>query len=186
LGDRVFHIGGPWDGDVIDGLDLEKVGKPEHADFVLNSGARSSDETVEHLEHLLMEAAGRSLPMICANPDLVVKRGTVLGICAGAIAARYEEVGGTVIYHGKPTQGVYWDCLDLLRKPDKHRVLAIGDSFRTDIKGAAAMGFDSLFVSHGIHADEAHIDGEPDGTAIAIAGAQEGVRPTYAIASLVW
>lgn len=186
LGDRFFHIGAPWDGDMVHGLDFEKVGAVEHADFVLNSGARSADETVAHLEDLLSEASGRSLPMVCANPDLVVKRGQVIGICAGSIAARYEQVGGTVIYHGKPTQGVYWDCLDLLGNPDRARILAIGDSFRTDIKGAASMGFDSLFVSHGIHSEEAHVNGEPDGVAIANAGAREGVRPTYAIASLIW
>jgi len=186
LGDRFFHIGLPWDVDVVEGLDFNQVDTPDQADFVLNTGIRSPDETVEHFEDMLMAAVDRSLPMVCANPDLVVKRGAVLGICAGSIAARYEAVGGDVIYHGKPTTGVYHDCLDLLGNPDKDRVLAIGDSFRTDIKGAEAMGLDSLLVTHGIHSDELLVDGEPDGTAIANAGARAGVRPTYAVASLVW
>lgn len=186
LGDRFLHIGAPTDGDVIDGLAYERVTTTACADFVLNSGIRSPDETVAHLEGMLVEAADRSLPMVCANPDLVVMRGGRLGLCAGAIAARYEEVGGTVIYHGKPTRGVYDRCLDLLDHPDPSRILAIGDSFRTDIRGAAALGFDSLFVTHGIHADELLKDGKPDGWAIAEAGVREGVRPTYAMASLVW
>lgn len=186
LGDRFLHLGGPGDGDVVDGLAYEKVATMATADFVLNSGIRSPDETVAHLEELLTEAADRSLPMVCANPDLVVMRGGRLGLCAGAIAARYEEVGGEVIYHGKPTHGVYDRCLDLLGHPDPTRILAIGDSFRTDIRGAAAMGFDSLFVTHGIHADELLTDGKPDGRAIAEAGSREGARPTYAIGSLIW
>ena len=186
LGERFVHFGTRWDEDVVEGLAYKKVASTAQADFVLNSGIRSPDETVDHLEGPLAEAADRSLPMICANPDLVVMRGGKLGLCAGAIAARYEEIGGEVIYHGKPTRGVYDHCLDLMGNPEPHRVLAIGDSFRTDIKGAAGMGFDSLFVTHGIHADELLIDGKPDGVAVAQAGAREGVRPTYAIASLVW
>ncbi|MEM7443571.1 MAG: TIGR01459 family HAD-type hydrolase [Pseudomonadota bacterium] len=186
LGDRFVHIGTEWDEDVVHGLELEKVASTSHADFVLNSGITAKDQRVEHFEELLMAAADRSLPMICANPDLVVMRGGSLGICAGSIAARYEQIGGDVIYHGKPTEGVYRDCLDLLGHPDSSRVLAIGDSFRTDVKGASSMGFDSLFVTHGIHAAELLNDGMPNGKAIAEAGAQEGVRPTYAIASLVW
>lgn len=186
LGDRFVHIGEAGDGDVVDGLAYEKVSTMAAADFVLNSGIRSPEETVEHLEEMLVEAADRSLPMVCANPDLVVMRGGRLGLCAGAIAARYEEVGGDVIYHGKPTRGVYDRCLKLLGQLDPTRILAIGDSFRTDIRGAAAMGFDSLFVTHGIHADELLADGKPDGRAIAEAGSREGVRPTYAIGSLVW
>jgi ribonucleotide monophosphatase NagD (HAD superfamily) len=33
-------------------------------------------------------------------------------------------------------------------------VLAIGDSLRTDVLGAARMGLDCIFVSGGIHAGE--------------------------------
>ena len=38
--------------------------------------------------------------------------------------------------------------------PPLKRVLAIGDSVRTDLKGAAAFGVDCLFVMSGIHAED--------------------------------
>ena len=42
------------------------------------------------------------MTMICANPDIVIHRGENLIFCAGALARRYEELGGSVIYAGKP------------------------------------------------------------------------------------
>ena len=112
----------------------------------------------------LRRSLARDLPMICANPDLVVMHGTKLVLCAGALAEWYENEGGKVRWHGKPYRSVYDSCLALLGITDRSRVLAVGDSLRTDIAGAAAAGLDSLFVIGGIHADEFGVvpDREPD------------------------
>ena len=97
----------------------------------------------------------RGLTMICANPDIVIHRGETLIYCAGALARRYEELGGSVIYAGKPYAPIYDRALALAglaaRTVDKRRVLAIGDGMRTDILGASRAGLDVLFVTGGIH-----------------------------------
>src|SRR3546814_9085355 len=92
--------------------------------------------------------------MVCANPDLVVVVGGTRAICAGALAAHYERLGGAVAYHGKPYPPVYDRCLRLLGIEDRRRILGVGDSFRTDIAGANAAGIDSLLIARGIHAEE--------------------------------
>ena len=68
------------------------------------------DDTVETAEDYRDTLAGfraRDVPMICANPDLVVERKKKLIPCAGLIAQAYEEIGGSVTYAGKPYRPVY-------------------------------------------------------------------------------
>src|SRR5690606_11866938 len=92
-------------------------------------------------------------------PDLVVERGDTLVYCAGAIADAYAALGGDVLYAGKPYRPIYEQALSLAErlrgKPvTPSRVLAIGDSIRTDLAGAVSFGIDCLFVTGGIHAEE--------------------------------
>ena len=63
-----------------------------------------------------------------------------------------------MLYAGKPHQPIYDLALEKVEKlrgrpVDPHRVLAIGDSVRTDVSGAIACGLDCLFVTAGIHAE---------------------------------
>lgn len=90
----------------------------------------------------------------CLNPDRVVVRGGELEACAGAIADIYEQLGGRVIWYGKPHETIYRHALHLAGDPPPSEVLAVGDGLQTDILGAARMGFDAIFVSGGIHAGE--------------------------------
>jgi HAD superfamily hydrolase (TIGR01459 family) len=92
--------------------------------------------------------------MVCANPDLVVIHAGRQEICAGALALRYEQLGGRVQYFGKPHPPIYRDCLVLLGISDRRRILAVGDSLRTDIAGANGAGIDGLLVLGGIHQEE--------------------------------
>jgi hypothetical protein len=92
--------------------------------------------------------------MVCANPDLVVIHRGKAEICAGAIAQRYEQLAGPVQYFGKPHPPIYRDCFALLGISDRRRILAVGDSLRTDIAGANAAGIDGLLVLGGIHQEE--------------------------------
>ena len=87
--------------------------------------------------------------MVCTNPDLIVHRGVKKEYCAGSLAAIFEELGGEVVYFGKPYPEIYNFCI----KKSK-TILAIGDNIRTDIRGANAMKFDSLFITNGIHKKE--------------------------------
>ena len=115
--------------------------------------------------------------MICANPDIVVERGDRLVYCAGALADAYAALGGEVYYAGKPHRPLYDMALgEIARAQDarslggdvpRNRVLAIGDSVRTDLKGAHDLGVDCLFVTAGIHAEELGHRDDPDLAALA-------------------
>ncbi len=90
----------------------------------------------------------------CFNPDRVVVRGGVPEPCAGALADAYEGLGGRVEWYGKPHHGIYDYALSLAGNPPRDAVLVVGDALVTDMLGAAAQGFDAVFVQGGIHAEE--------------------------------
>jgi HAD superfamily hydrolase (TIGR01459 family) len=190
-GKRVFHIGPERDLPIFAGLDAP-VAPLETADYAVCSGL--TDDTVETPQdyHALIERMrARKLPMICANPDVVVERGDKLVYCAGAIADLYAAAGGDVIYAGKPYRPIYDQALAIAKAargaPVEHqRVLAIGDSVRTDLKGAAAFGIDCLFVTAGIHAEELGHRDDPDLTALADMFAAAGVAPKGVMRRLAW
>lgn len=188
LGRRGHHLGSDRDKGMREGLDIEWVEDFETADFLLNTGAHMGQERVEDYEAELAAAARLGLPMICANPDLEVIAGGMRQICAGALARRYEELGGRVRYHGKPHREIYGACLEALAGLPRQRILAVGDSLRTDIAGAQAIGVDSLLVIGGIHAEELCVaEGEaPTPEALAQLCGRSGFRPTATVPLFRW
>ncbi|MGO8917665.1 MAG: TIGR01459 family HAD-type hydrolase [Stellaceae bacterium] len=188
LGRRCYHIGPARDDNMLVGAGLTRVGALAEAEFVLNTGPSDWDETVAQYEPLLQDALARRLPMVCANPDLVVIHQGHRSICAGAVAQRYEALGGRVRWHGKPYPSVYATCLAALAIADRRRVLAVGDSLRTDIAGANAAGIDSVLVTGGIHAEEFGLaeGNAPDLDRVKAAIAASGHRPNAAIAQFRW
>jgi HAD superfamily hydrolase (TIGR01459 family) len=190
-GQRVFHIGPQRDLGLFDGLDAP-LAALEAADYVVCSGL--TDDTVETPQdyHALIERMRkRALPMICANPDIVVERGHHLVYCAGAIADLYAAAGGSVIYAGKPHRPIYDQALRIAQvargEPSpRARILAVGDSVRTDLKGAAAFGIDCLFVTAGIHAEELGGRDNPDVVALADIFAAAGLFPKMVMRRLLW
>ena len=188
LGWRCLHIGSERDIGIREGLGLELVETAEEAEFILNTGPAGWDDRVEDYAPLLGRALERALPMVCANPDLVVIHGDRLAVCAGALAQWYEERGGSVRWHGKPFRSVYETCFGLLGIDDLSRILAIGDSLRTDIAGAAGAGIDSVLIAGGIHADEfGAVDGQaPDLERIAAALRGASYCPVAVARSFCW
>jgi HAD superfamily hydrolase (TIGR01459 family) len=160
LGRRVFHLGPERDRSVLEGLDYEKVLHAADAGFVLNTGPDDSRSPTDPklFDPELAACLAASLPMVCANPDLEVVRGGMLVICAGLLTQRYEALGGFARWVGKPDPVIYPTVLDMLALP-RERVLAVGDSLRTDMAGAATVGIDACWVLGGIHAAE--LDGDP-------------------------
>ena len=157
LGHTVYHLGPQRDRNVLDGLGLRLVGTPEKADFLLNTGPDDDAKEPRELAVFvpeLDECLRAQLPMICANPDLSVVRGGVRLLCAGALAEYYRQAGGDVFSLGKPDPAIYRMALEMLTVP-ADRVLAIGDSLRTDVAGAAGYGLASVWVLDGVHADQA-------------------------------
>ena len=182
LGSVCYHIGPARDDNMLAGIGFTRTDAVADADFVLNTGP-GYDETVEQYEPLLRSARERDLKMVCANPDLVVVIGERLNICAGAIAQRYEDMGGEVRWHGKPLLGVYETAFRLLRVANKSRILALGDSLRTDIAGARVAGIDSVLVLTGIHAEEFSAI---DSVRLAQAVGAHGESPNAAIDYFRW
>jgi HAD superfamily hydrolase (TIGR01459 family) len=186
LGWRCLHIGSERDLEIREGLGLVFVDMPAEADFILNTGPAEWDDTIEDYAPVLEAAHARRLPMVCANPDLVVIHDGRPALCAGALAEQYEAIGGRVRWHGKPYPSVYDSCLGLLGIADRRRILAIGDSLRTDIAGAERAGIDSLLIAGGVHAAEFGGDGALDRERIAGATEKAGVHPIGVAARFVW
>ena len=183
LGKRVYHLGPDRDRNVIEGLDLVRVEHPGEAEFVLNTGPDDLGDSshIEAWEDLLQTCLAAKLPMVCANPDLEVMRAGIRLICAGALTQRYEAIGGRARWIGKPDAAVYTPVLELLGL-DKSRVLAVGDSLRTDIAGAKGMGIDSCWVLGGIHGEE--LGGDP--TKVDEAAAAAGLSPVANLPEFKW
>ncbi len=189
LGSRLLHIGPPRDNDVYAGLPGRvRVTDPAEADFVVNTGIDDFDETLADYEGVLQACAARRLPMLCANPDLVVVVQGRMVICAGELARRYEELGGSVAYHGKPHAPVYRRCLELLGGVAPDRICMVGDSLRTDIAGANAAGIDGILITGGIHREELGTEwgAHPDPERLGALAAASGHRPTAAMPRLAW
>lgn len=142
------------DGDLscIDGLALEVTDDPDQAELILIAGSRGEEVPLEHYENLLAGPAGRGVPALCTNPDLIMltDKGTAFG--AGRIAERYAALGGRVEYIGKPHPLIYRVALEQLGGVDPLRVLCIGDSPDHDILGAKRAGLNSALVLTGVHA----------------------------------
>ncbi len=186
LGRRALHIGSERDLEIREGLRLDIVETPMEADFILNTGPAEWEDTIADYAPVLSAARERDLPMVCANPDLVVIHNGRPALCAGALAEEYERIGGRVRWHGKPHASVYDSCLALLGIADRRRILAIGDSLRTDIAGAAGAGIDALLIAGGVHADEFSADGALDQGRIAAAIRKSGTNPIAVAARFVW
>jgi HAD superfamily hydrolase (TIGR01459 family) len=188
LGARVYHLGPARDRPVLEGLPLIAVATPSEADFVLNTGPddHRNPSDMGEFEPTLQECARHQLPMICGNPDLEVIRGGVRVLCAGALAVRYQALGGDVRSLGKPDPAIYRPVLAQLGLPIE-RVLAVGDSLRTDIAGAAAAGLASCWVLDGLHGGELRRpDGSYDVTEVTEVARAAGMTPVAAMARFAW
>ena len=190
-GQSLYHLGPERDRSIFTGLEV-RFAPLETADYVVCSGLEDDEtETADDYRSRLEFMLSRNLFMVCGNPDVVVERGSTLVYCAGAIADLYARMGGEVLYAGKPYPPIYDMALAKAesasgRKIAPSRVLAIGDSVRTDLKGARTVGIDFLFVTSGIHAEELGSREEPDGAALLATFAAAGGMPKAVMRDLTW
>ena len=185
-GRSLLHIGPERDKGLFAGLDVKMVPAEEAQAIVCSGFYDDTKETPADYAALFDRLAARRLPMICANPDLVVERGDKLVYCAGALAAAYAEKGGEVVYAGKPYLPIYqrtFAAIDGIagRPVPRERILAIGDGVDTDLLGAHRAGLRSVFIASAVHL--------PDGLderALAELFAPRPFRPIAALPALVW
>jgi HAD superfamily hydrolase (TIGR01459 family) len=190
-GARVLHVGPERDLSLYDGLPVTMTGEDD-CDIVSCTGLFDDEtETPDDYRERLERWAGRALPMLCVNPDIVVERGHRLVWCAGALAERYREHNGPTILVGKPHAPIYEAALMRLSRlagaaVDRTAVLAIGDGLDTDIRGAVAQDIDAAFITGGIHAEIFGDRDDPDVNAIHAYLATAGLGAVALMTRLVW
>jgi len=149
LNQSFYHIGPPRDFDLFFDFKNKKNINIDESNYLLCTGLyEQHDQDLNYYKDLLINSVSKK--MICTNPDLVVDRGKKREYCAGTVARVFENLGGKVVYFGKPYPEVYNQAMDNSEK----KIIAIGDNLNTDIKGANNMKYDSLFITNGIHRDE--------------------------------
>jgi HAD superfamily hydrolase (TIGR01459 family) len=189
---KVLHVGPDRCLPLFEGFDVARVSLEDAETIVCTGPFDDTKEGPEDYRDLWANALVRRLPMICANPDLVVQRGDQLVYCAGALGKLYEEMGGKVLYLGKPHLPVYDFVARRLTEITGHAVprnkwLAIGDGLKTDILGATRAGVDAVLVTGGIHEPElSDSSGAPDQNRIAQILSRDGLCVVAAMRRLVW
>ena len=191
IGDKIYFIGQPHDKVFFDPLEI--VANPtviqrtplDQATGILCTGPFQDPN---EMRPTFLAAIARNLPLLCANPDLIVDRGEKREWCAGTLAALYRDMGGETLMFGKPHPGVY----DLARLriaelgkdiPD-NRILCIGDGINTDIQGAMGEDLDSLFITGGLAAAQTKTKTQPDAAALTSFLSTAPATPTFAIGQL--
>lgn len=185
--ERLHLIGAERHHVLIDGLPKAFVDEAA-AEMVLCSGLfeRVPGETPDDYRLLLKRLVDRRIPLLCANPDLTADAGGTIVHCAGGLAAIYEQLGGEVIYAGKPHAAVYLAARKMLagltgRAVTSDRILAIGDGVNTDIRGAHGAGIDALYIASRVHLYEPY-----SADAVGRLFAPHGFRPVAAMSALAW
>ena len=135
------------------------VDDPRDAEVILILGSNAPVTSPEQYRELLK---GLTLPAICCNPDKLMLTPQGLMPAPGAIAALYEELGGSVTWIGKPYPAIYEHAAKRIGNPK--RILCIGDSAEHDVAGGHSAGFATLLVMTGVSAghDPAKLDPQPD------------------------
>lgn len=190
-GQTLHYVGPLAENDALfDGLDIT-LGPADDAKALLVTDLDNDDDTPDDYADRMTGWLARRLPMICANPDRIVEHGDRLYYCGGALADLYEARGGRIHMAGKPYRPIYDLALAAAERAagralDRSRILAIGDSVRTDAIGAANAGLDLLFVTGSIHAEELDAFGSPDPAAIRELVAPSGARLRSFMPRLAW
>jgi len=194
----LHHIGPARDGALFEVLASDFGLQPPRvpvarAGYIVCTGLNDElRETPADYDQLFADMRDRNLQMICANPDIVVHSGDTLLYCAGALAQRFEQQGGEVVYAGKPHAPIYERALAAAQRErdrpiDRRRILTIGDAFHTDISGAAVQNLDALLITQGIHRDHLHdSEGAFDVEAYEKLVGEWVHRPFAAIDQLIW
>lgn len=188
---RVLHIGTERDLPLFETM-IATRSTFEQAQAIVCTGLEDDrNETAETYRPLLGRALERRLPLVCANPDLVVDVGGDLLPCAGVVAQLYEQMGGEVYWAGKPYQPAYTRAMATVSRlrgepVPLDRVLAIGDAVRTDIAGAHAAGIASLFIGQGIHRDAVIRDHRIDQAGLAGLLSNQPAKPIAAMIGVAW
>lgn len=148
----------------------QELVSPEDADFVY-AGVPQTWEGDYWKDYLSMEPFVKELeylvklgkPLVCANPDCRAFENQYAEpvVRQGSVAEVYEKLGGKVTYFGKPYQNIY-DFVFENDKTPRNRMLMVGDTLETDIKGGRDYGMKTALTQTGIAVLKMQEAGEAD------------------------
>ena len=127
----------------------------------------------------LRRALEFELPLICSNPDKTSPRVGRFVMSPGALADRYEAMGGEVLWYGKPHAPVFQAVMRWRPELPPDRFLVVGDSLEHDIAGGQNVGFKTALVRGGIHANDFpdDVDADQIHATLRSLAAQRGIQP---------
>ncbi|KAI9271956.1 HAD-like domain-containing protein [Phascolomyces articulosus] len=131
------------------------ISLPRHGNPV---NPNDANNVRQHYHSYLQQCLLKNIPMIIANPDIRAPNGSNtdgtprLLMCPGYIGELYREMGGKVLYFGKPFATIYRYLLsDTNHDSEVRKVLCIGDNLSTDVLGARKADLDVVLILGGVH-----------------------------------
>jgi HAD superfamily hydrolase (TIGR01459 family) len=185
LGQACFLISRDDDRSIVHGLDLGIVDDVRDADFILLAGLDDAAAQPLQWRDRLIAAAACKVPMLCANPDIVMFGAGALIPAPGALAAFYQSLGGRVTFVGKPHAPIFDAALARLGNPEPKRVLVVGDSLDHDIAGGRAAKMLTVLVRSGVHREALATAADLPQAILALAGPEAGT-PHWTMQHLAW
>ncbi|ADE30118.1 TIGR01459 family HAD-type hydrolase [Rickettsia prowazekii] len=146
----IYHLG-HLENDIINLMQCYTTDDINKANISLITIYRDENEKLDlnEFDELFKIIVQRKIINICANPDLGINQHGIYRYCSGYYAEKIKQLGGKVIYSGKPYEEIYHKILKECSNIPKNRMLMIGDTFYTDILAANRLGFDSALVLTG-------------------------------------
>jgi len=164
----------------------QKVDALPNADFIYAEKISAADDTIEKYIPLLEHAVSLNIPLLCVGNDTSTYIDGEIVLGTGALAEQYAVLGGKIITVGKPDSKLFAYTIDGLPDIKKDKILVIGDSLPTDIKGAHLLGVDSMLVSKGIHVNTLGEGYIPDVAKTRELASNFDASPDYVISNLRW
>lgn len=188
LGSRCLPLSRPIDRRLAEGPGVTLVDDISQADWLFLLSSEPPEFSLDTWKPVLNAALARKLPMVCGNPDFyrVCPDGRVIE-APGQVARYYQEAGGSVRIHGKPTKSIYDSAIRHFGLSPT-QILAVGDSIPHDIAGAATCHIDSLLIASGVHKNDLmRRDTTPiDATVVDSICRPFGVVPRYVTRQFDW
>ncbi|MFK7943282.1 MAG: TIGR01459 family HAD-type hydrolase [Paracoccaceae bacterium] len=190
FGSRFHHVGPSRDNGMLSDVGLQPATLTDASAILLTGLRDDMTETPEDYRDEIANWCASGLPVLCANPDIIVDRGEMRLWCAGSLAQIHEEMGGEVVWFGKPHTPVYDRCHEVLAEltgmeTPHNRILAIGDGILTDVPGGINAGLDTIFVTGGLSASDFGSDVEnPEQAPLDAFLVEKDLKPRYAIGRL--
>jgi HAD superfamily hydrolase (TIGR01459 family) len=121
----------------------------KEASICLITKTASANEPLEPYINILKQAVETDLVAVCADPTISYYRDNVLFYRPGYFTNIYKELGGRVIYAGKPDKVILYQALIKLARnniKDKASILLLANDYENDVVGAFSVGIDSAII----------------------------------------